>query len=56
MSIVRADLENDLVKKAKKIVKENGFKWSYYVEKTLEKALTETVKTGNVEKNLLRQV
>ena len=47
--IVTVEIDNELSAMAKRIVKESGFQWKFYVDKTLEKALTELVKTGNVE-------
>jgi predicted O-methyltransferase YrrM len=50
MSKVTIDTDSDLVKHAKAIVKEAGFQWKFYVTKAVEKALTELVETGDVEK------
>ena len=49
------NLNEDLVLKAKKVVKESGWQWEYYLRHELEKQLTEMVETSNVEKTILKK-
>lgn len=50
MNLTAKNIDYDLKERAKDIVKESGVQWEYYITKSMEKILAETLDNRSVEK------
>ena len=46
--IVTVEIDNELAEQSKKLVKESGLQWRFYIAKIVEKSLTELVENGKI--------